>query len=191
MKYWTQLNELDDAVYKVQAVNSGLQILGRTDEMTSADSGLPEEFQTFLADLNDRMDEAVKNLKEKFQDVWGVVREDTFDEDMKAIDELEQEQADKVRFQKIVDGMMGKSIVPIESQYPFEPRNFTTTGSTSNWSIEPLSNGDFAVRDDNMANQSTWVIKEVDGNLTTDYQPRTAQDSFDEEWNFAKRQSER
>jgi len=105
MKYWKELNELDDAVYKVQAVNSGLQILGRTDEMTSADSGLPEEFQTFLADLNDRMDEAVKNLKEKFQNVWDVVREDTFEENMAAIDELEQEQADKVRFQKIVDSI--------------------------------------------------------------------------------------
>ena len=111
MKYWTQLNELDEAVYKVQAVNSGLQILGRTDEMTSADSGLPEEFQTFLADLNDRMDEAVKNLKEKFQDVWDVMREDTFEENIAAIDELEQEQADKVRFQKIVDSIKPVTVI--------------------------------------------------------------------------------
>ena len=120
MKYWTQLNELDDAVYKVQAVNSGLQILGRTDEMTSADSGLPEEFQTFLADLNDRMDEAVKNLKEKFQNVWDVVREDTFEENMAAIDELEQEQADKVRFQKIVDSIKPMEIVKDEVYFNFD-----------------------------------------------------------------------
>jgi septation ring formation regulator EzrA len=113
MKYWTQLNELDEAVYKVQAVNSGLQILGRTDEMNSADSGLPEEFQTFLADLNDRMDEAVNNLKEKFQNVWDVVREDTFEDNMAAIDELEEEQSDKVRFQKIVD-----SIMPLKKNRP-------------------------------------------------------------------------
>ena len=105
MKYWTQLNELDDAVYKVQAVNSGLQIFGRTDEMTSADSGLPEEFQTFLADLNDRMDEAVKNLKDKFQNVWDVVREDTFEDNMRAIDELEEDQNASKRFDQILSNL--------------------------------------------------------------------------------------
>lgn len=105
MKYWTQLNELDDAVYKVQAVNSGLQILGRTEEMTSADSGLPEEFQTFLADLNDRMDEAVKNLKDKFQNVWDVVRDDTFNEDIAAIDELEEDQNASKRFDQILSNL--------------------------------------------------------------------------------------
>jgi len=105
MKYWKELNELDDAVYKVQAVNSGLQILGRTDEMTSANSEMPEEFQTFLADLSDRMDEAIRDLKNKFQNVWDVVRDDTFEENIAAIDDLEKDQADKIRFQKIVDGI--------------------------------------------------------------------------------------
>jgi len=172
MKYWTQLNELDEAVYKVQAVNSGLQILSRTDEMTSADSGLPEEFQTFLADLNDRMDEAVKNLKEKFQDVWDVVREDTFEENMEAIDDLEREQADKVRFQKIVD-----SIKPIE---------------TDTITLTELAAESVYIPDDNMNDQHfVWTIKEEDGNIVTSHQPTTPEDKFDEEWEFAQRQSNR
>jgi hypothetical protein len=185
MKYWTQLNELDDAVYKVQAVNSGLQILDRTEEMTSADSGLPEEFQTFLADLSDRMDEAVKNLRERFQDVWDVVREDTFEENMAAIDELEEEQADKVRFQKIVD-----SIKPIETD------TFTFTGVTDDTIIL-----------DGAAAQSVYTVNleeefntfnidsDFDNTMASptiqEYRPTTPEDIFDEEWNLAKRQSER
>lgn len=197
MKYWKELNELEEAIYNIKSIQAGLNILCQTEEFTCySPSGITQEHQTFVLDLNERFNTAVEKLNERFQEVWNVVRDDApwdhysdlpspkayeedkdededttppWEEDLEAIDELENSH----RWGKIVEGMM-----PKESSYP----------SPNEWSVSPSGSNDFTINFDNMAAaQPTLVVQEIDGNLTTSYRPVTQQDLFDEQWNEAYR----
>ena len=184
MKYWTELSNLEDAIFQIKKLNSQLSVLMDSELITSNDERIPEAYKDFLYDFSDRFENAVSELNAEFQHVWGVVRNDGF---VKAIEESEDEFVAKERWSKIV-----KSMMPKESEL-----NFTTTGNPIDFKIEPLANGDFNVVVDNtMASQpnqdDVLVIQEVAGNLTATYRPATQEDLFDEQWKEAyKRQSDR
>ena len=184
MKYWKELNELEEAVYNIKSIQAGLNILCETEQFTCySPEGITQSHQTFVIDLNERFNTAMEKLNERFQDIWDAVRDDTgrlgsaeedttppWEEDLEAIDELENSH----RWGKIVDSMIIKD-----------------EGITTDFKIEPLENGDFVVSD-TMASQPTQkdtiVIQEIDGNLTTSYRPLEQQDLFDEQWNETYKQ---
>ena len=179
MKYWTELNNLEDAIFQIKKLNSQLSVMMDSELIRSNDERIPEEYKDFLYDFSDRFENAMAELNAGFQHVWDVVRDDSFD---KAIEESEDEIVAKERWSKIVRSMM-----PKESAYP----------SPNEWGIELQENGDFNVTTDNtMASQpnqnDTLVIQEVAGNLTATYRPDTQEDLFDEQWEEAyKKQSDR
>lgn len=179
MKYWTELSNLEDAIFQIKKLNSQLSVMMDSELITSNDERIPEAYKDFLYDFSDRFESAMAELNAEFQHVWDVVRKGSFD---KAIQESEDEIVAKERWSKIVRSMM-----PKESAYP----------SPNEWKIEPQSNDDFKVTTDNtMASQpnqnDVLVIQEVAGNLTATYRPATQEDLFDEQWEEAyKRQSDR
>jgi hypothetical protein len=182
MKYWHQLSNVEEAIFQVRKIRSQLSVMMDSELIVSSNNDkFPETYKDFLYDLSERFENAMSTLNVEFQTLWDVIREDTFEENKQTLDDWKKDQADKERWSKIVQGMM-----PKESKYP----------DSKDWSIEPLGNGDFMVKDNAMASQPSQndvlVIKEVDGNLTATYRPATAEDSFDEQWKEAyKRQSDR
>ena len=119
MKYWNQLNELETAIYEVKTIQAGLNILCQTEEFTCySPSGISQEHQTFVIDLNDRFDTAMEKLNERFQEVWNVVRDDTgflgaaeeddeefTNEDIAAINDLVKDQEASIRFDQILSNL--------------------------------------------------------------------------------------
>ena len=135
MKYWKELNELEESIYDVKTIQAGLNILCETEQFTCySPEGITQSHQTFVIDLNERFNTAMEKLNERFQEVWNTVRDDTpwdnysdlpspkayeedgdedttppWEEDLEAIDELENSH----RFGKIVD-----SIIPNKTNRP-------------------------------------------------------------------------
>ena len=119
MKYWTQLNELESAIYEVKSIQAGLNILCETELFTCySPEGITQSHQTFVIDLNERFNTAMEKLNERFQNTWDAVRDDTWDavrdndvndedafgaeDDLAAIDDFEEDQATSVRFEGIL-----------------------------------------------------------------------------------------
>jgi len=105
MKYWTQLNELESAIYEVKSIQAGLNILCETELFTCySPEGITQSHQTFVIDLNERFNTAMEKLNERFQNTWDAVREDAFgaEDDLAAIDDFEEDQATSVRFEGIL-----------------------------------------------------------------------------------------
>ena len=100
MKYWKELNELEEAVYNIKSIQAGLNILCETEQFTCySPDGITKSHQTFVIDLNERFNTAMEKLNERFQDIWDAVRDDTgrlgsaeedttppWEEDLEAID---------------------------------------------------------------------------------------------------------
>ena len=185
MKYWHQLSNVEDAIFQVRKIRSQLSVMMDSELITTSNNDkFPETYKDFLYDLSERFENAMSTLNVEFQTLWNVIREDTFEENKQTLDDWKKDQADKERWSKIVQGMM-----------PKESNEFKYSNSTD-WSIEPLANGDFMIKNNTMASQPSQddvlVIQEVAGNLTATYRPATAEDSFDEQWKEAyKKQSER
>jgi hypothetical protein len=79
MKYWTELNVLEESIYQLKKVQSGLNILMDSELFISNSPDIPEKYKTFISDLNDRLDSALESTDESFKILWDSVRNDTFD----------------------------------------------------------------------------------------------------------------
>jgi hypothetical protein len=170
MKYWHQLSNVEEAIFQVRKIRSQLSVMMDSELIASSNTDkFPETYKDFLYDLSERFEDAMSTLNVEFQNLWDVIREDTFEENKQTTDDWKKDQADKERWSKIVRGMMPK---------------------------ESKDNGNFMVNDDTMASQPSQndvlVIQKVAGGMTATYRPATAEDSFDDQWKEAyKKQSER
>lgn len=105
MNYWGNLTQLENSIYEVRKVQASLRMLTETTEMQSADSSIPEYYQTYLYDLEERMTSITDELNEQFQSLWSAVREDSFQEDADASN----------RWRKIVSSMIPNEVKVRES----------------------------------------------------------------------------
>lgn len=81
MKYWTELNALEESIYQVKRVQSGLNILMDSELFISNSPDIPEKYKTFISDVNDRLDSAIASVDKSFKVVWDSVRNESFEED--------------------------------------------------------------------------------------------------------------
>lgn len=128
MKYWKELNELENAVYQIKVIQSGLNLISESEQFTCySPSDISQSFQTFVLDLNERMNDAVQKLDENFNKIWDVVRDDTgrlgaaeednvppWEDDIAAIDDLVKDHEASIRFDKILADLPEMKIVKDE-----------------------------------------------------------------------------
>lgn len=99
MKYFGELGKIEDTLYNLDKVRASLNILMQTDDMTSNQSSVPENVQTFLYDLDDRLTESMDSLKQNFHRLWDIVRSDSFQSEI----EIEQQEIEDLnRWKQIV-----------------------------------------------------------------------------------------
>jgi len=100
MKYWHQLSNVEEAIFRVRKIRSQLSVMMDSELITSSNNDqFPETYKDFLYDLSERFEDAMSNLNLEFQNLWDVIRNDSFEKNpfekemaMKKAFEEEQEQ---------------------------------------------------------------------------------------------------
>ena len=178
MKYWTELNNLEDAIFQIKKLNSQLSVMMDSELITSNDERIPEAYKDFLYDFSDRFESAMAELNSDFQTVWDVIRNDSFDA---------KESTDKTRWSRIVGDLQRWNEDLMSSPATHEDKIVIHSEEIN------LNCSDIKL-DTNFSEElpKILVLKEEDGNITTSYRPFTQEDLFDEQWKESyKKQSER
>ena len=80
MKYWHQLSNVEDAIFQVRKIRSQLSVMMDSELIASSNTDqFPETYKDFLYDLSERFENAMSTLSVEFQNLWDVIRNDSFD----------------------------------------------------------------------------------------------------------------
>jgi hypothetical protein len=82
MKYWHQLSNVEEAIFQIRKIRSQLSVMMDSELIASSNNDeFPETYKDFLYDLSERFENAMDTLNVEFQNLWDVVRNDSFEEE--------------------------------------------------------------------------------------------------------------